>query len=288
MAGRAGACALVAILLAGCSSGSVFYADPALRAGVATERELKAQILHETDGVRLAIHPGETMDTAWLEAELTSSPPQVAILSPFYSLFAAELAGEFPGIEFVGFGAGTAVDNLTRVVVGRDDALRTLVAVLTQHLDLREERVAIFLAENTEARREQSRFLRSLLDEAGIEPHWIHRYAEASARDEIRADARRDLNNDASLFVVLVGPENATVMDLLSAKEVRIITEHRRASGAHEAKVLCSIEFPFATVTRLVSQDLLPSGEVNVEAELVAGGAATEPLLNVMASGAED
>lgn len=247
---------------------------------------------HLTDGVRgvsIAVDPGTSLSTAWLETRLAEDAPSVAILSPFFSLFAGELAQGYVQTHFVAIGPGSDSPNLTRVVIGQEVAYVRAARLIAEYVESAEDppAIALFLSEHTDPGRERSQVLRTALADAGVRPAVEYRYPSSAGRDELRADVRAALSDGASLFVVLAGAENGTAMDLLSEPEIRIVTEHQAASGAREDQVLFSVEYPLAAVIEL-ARSRPAAGTVTVDAVLLPGAAATAALLNVIGSDAED
>ena len=107
------ACLIPFAFLAGCAADAVFLADPALAAIVGNNREFEKSLESAAEGLgrRLEVEwdPSDQLGTLWLETRLTQLDVPLVVLSPYFSLFAADIAAEHADAHFVALGAVNSV-----------------------------------------------------------------------------------------------------------------------------------------------------------------------------------
>ena len=239
---------LVLLVLFGCTPSVVFYGDQALRAIVADSAEFTGALERAADeaGHVLVIEwdPSPELGTAWLENRLQDPPAPVIVLSPYFSLFASELADTYADLDFIGYlGTSSERANLTRVVFNRVPALEEAGVLVRAWEEAGTDRqaAALFLA-NSDMRRAELEALIGSYGEAGAVGINVHRFASPPDRETVRR-AIRDLRADGvNAFLVFIGPSNRFALELLQSEAVVFATDFASTAVTLSDGVLFSIE----------------------------------------------
>jgi len=240
---------LVLLVLLGCTPPSVvFYGDQALWAIVADSAEFTGALEQAADdaGHTLVIEwdPAPELGTAWLENRLQDPPAPVIVLSPYFSLFASELADTYADLNFIGYlGASSERANLTRVVFNRVPALQEAgVLVRAWEEDGTDRQAAALFLTNSEMRRAELAALVGSYGEAGAEAINVQQFASPPDRETVRR-AIRDLRADGvNAFLVFIGPSNRFALELLQSEAVVFATDFASTAATLSDGVLFSIE----------------------------------------------
>ncbi|MEE8440226.1 MAG: hypothetical protein V3S41_00775 [Spirochaetia bacterium] len=239
---------MVLSIMLGCTPSVIFYGDPILRAIVADPGEFRRFLEQaaEDEGRSLALEwdPSVELGTAWLEDRIVHASPAVAVLSPYFSLFASDLAETYADVYFIGFAGGAPEQaNLTRVVFDRVPAMEDAGSLVKTWEEAGTDRkaAALFLT-NSEMGRAELEALVDSYEGEGVETIRISRFDISPDRETVRR-AIRDLRADGvNAFLVFIGPSNRFALELLQSEPVVFATDFASAATSLGDALLFSIE----------------------------------------------
>ncbi len=284
----AGLVLLILLVLLGCAPSVVFYGDQALRAIVADPGEFQKSLerVAEDEGHSLALEWGSSAElgTGWLEGQLVETSVPVVVLSPYFTLFASELADRYPDVNFIGFAGGASERaNLTRVVFDRVPAMEEAGSLVKAWEKAGTDRKAatLFLT-NSEMRRAELKALTDSYGSEGVEGINVSRFNAPPDRETVRR-AIRDLRAEGvNAFLVFVGSSNRFALELLQSEAVVFATDFATGAVSLDDALLFSIENRLETGLAAALSVVgagAAGGTVTAHSVIEIGGAYGDPQL---------
>ena len=137
----------VIVLVAGCAPTVVFYGDSAYLAAIVNTDDFESRMERAAAdaGQRLVTEwdPSDALATAWLEQSLDEPVAPIVVLSPYFSLFASDVAARYPDISVIAMGGEVSQQaNLTRVTFDRVPAFERAGALVRDWVSAGDDRGA--------------------------------------------------------------------------------------------------------------------------------------------------
>jgi len=283
---------LVLSVMFGCTPSVIFYGDQALRAVVPDSEEFAKTLERAADdeGLRLATEwdPSAELSIGWLEDQLALATAPVAVLSPYFSLFASDLADTYTELNFIGFqGGASGRANLTRVVFDRVPAMEDAGSLVRTWEDAGTDRkaAALFLT-NSEMRRAELDALTDSYGGEGSEGLSVNRFNAPPDRETVRRVIRDLRAEGVNAFLVFIGPSNRSALEVLHSEAVVLATDFASGATSLGDALLFSIENHLDTGLSAALSAIragLEGGTVTAPSVIEIGGAYADPQLGVQA-----
>ena len=284
----AGLVILILLVMLGCAPSVIFYGDQALRAIVADPGEFQKSLerVTENEGHRLALEWDSfaELGTGWLEDQLVQRSVPVVVLSPYFSLFASELAETYPDVSFIGFAGGISERaNLTRVVFDRVPAMEEAGSLVKAWEEAgTDRRVAALFLTNSEVRRAELEALTDSYGSEGAEGINVSRFNGPPDRETVRRVVRDLRAEGVNAFLVFIGSSNRFALELLQSEAVVIATDFASGAVSLDDALLFSIEnrldTGLAAALSVVGAGV-EGGTVTAHSVIEIGGAYADPQL---------
>lgn len=276
---------LLSVML-GCEPSIIFYGDQALRAIIADPAEFQKAMVQMADeeGHRLALEwdPSAELSTAWLEDQLAEVGASVVVLSPYFSLFASELADTHGDVSFIGFSAGASERaNLTRVVFNRVPAMEEAGSLVHRWEEAGSGRKAgVLFLTDSETRRAELEALVDSYDGAGSIS--VRRFNIAPDREMVRRTIRDFRAEGVNAFLLFAGTSSRFALELLQSEPVVFATDSASAATSLGDALLLSIENRLDSGVAAALRAIVggaEGGTVTADAVVEIGGAYADPQL---------
>ncbi|MBU8913275.1 MAG: hypothetical protein KOO61_04575, partial [Spirochaetales bacterium] len=273
----------------GCTPGVIFYGDQALRAVVPDSEEFARALQRAADdsGHKLALEwdPSTELTAAWLEDRLAQTDAPLVVLSPYFSLFASDLADTHTELNFIGFGGGASGRaNLTRVVFDRVPAMRDAGSLVRTWEDAGADRkaAALFLTDSETRRAELDTLADSYRGE-GSEGIRVNRFSAPPDRETVRRVIRDLRAEGVNAFLVFIGPSNRSALEVLQSEAVVFATDFASGATSLGDAVLFSVENHMDTglTAALNATSAGGGGTVTALSVIEIGGAYADPQFGV-------
>ncbi|TVQ27820.1 MAG: hypothetical protein EA382_02900 [Spirochaetaceae bacterium] len=216
-------------MLAGCAAEVAFIADPGFAAGMPSRDAFDSSFVAywRTIARRAEVVWPETatLDGGAIDAMVASTSADTVVLSPYASLFVADLASAYPARRFVAFTVeAPALDNVRVIRFDATQAASEAGAWSAEWLFAGTGRsVVLFGVENPEhLRAESASFVDAYVNSGGVglDEHW---FVDAPTRDQVRSrvreitGVRRARDAGETLLVLMLG--NATSRALEAVRD---------------------------------------------------------------------
>lgn len=280
--------AVIGLALAGCRPTAVFFGDPAFRATVPDPQAFAAVAEQAADeaGYRITVEwdPSEELSTGWLDERLGVTKASVAALSPYFSLFAVDLAEARPDVRFIALGEGGAARaNVIRVAYDKVPAMREAGRLISEWEHSSPGRLAagLFLTDTARRESEKAALVEGYRAAGFSSPH-IQEFATLPDRDTVRYHVRELLADGVNAFLVFLGTSDQFALELLQSEPVVFAGTSVMSAPSLYDSLLCSVESPvgiaIGAALNVADDD---DGVITVSSVVVTGGGYSSPQLSV-------
>ena len=231
IAGARAAVPVLLLLLAGCGPSLLFVGDPVLEATLFDRDQFEQRIERAASqaGYRASVHwpSGGTPAAAGVHQVIGAHGSQVVVLSPYLSLFAAEIVERFPDRRFVGYYGREPIENLTWVHFDAEPALREAGRVLAEWVFATTGRTAVLVTDGSDpvTRAEGEAIVAGYesVAEVGLEQVV---FDSTPVREEVRSRVRAAARDGERVLVVLLGAATGWALEAIRDDDVVVAYRH--------------------------------------------------------------